>query len=104
MIPEPPRPPAPTRAEGACLGSRLQAADRLGRANPARGDRTCVALRSAQALAESAIALRDALTRMHRNGESDVHSATLARALRALDGERRTNRPTLPPLSGPEGI
>ncbi|MFG3353268.1 hypothetical protein [Streptomyces sp. NPDC048001] len=104
MIPEPPRLPAPTRAEGAYLDSYLQAADRLGRANPARAERTYEALRSAQALVGSAIALRDALTRMHRNGESDVHSATLARALRALDGERRTNRLTLPPLSGPEGI
>ncbi|WP_432250312.1 hypothetical protein ACRAR1_26600 [Streptomyces sanyensis] len=61
MIPEPPRPPAPPRAEGAYLDSHLRAADRLGRADPAR-------------------------------------------ALRALDGERRTNRPTLPPLSGPEDI
>ncbi len=44
-----------------------------------------------------ATALRDALTLMHERGESELHTATLARALRVLDGERRAERVTLPP-------
>jgi hypothetical protein len=34
---------------------------------------------------------------MHDRGESGLHGATPARALRVLDGERRTRRVTLPP-------
>ncbi|MER6163378.1 hypothetical protein [Streptomyces violaceorubidus] len=47
-----------------------------------------------------AAALRDALALMHRRGETEVHAAALARALRVLDGERRTARVGLPPRSG----
>jgi hypothetical protein len=54
-------------------------------------------LRAAQALVTKAAELRDALTLMHDRGESELHAATLARALRVLDGERRTLRVTLPP-------
>ena len=46
-----------------------------------------------------ATALRDALTLMHQRGESELHAPTLERALRVLDGERRTARVTVPPLS-----
>ncbi len=46
-----------------------------------------------------AAALRDALTLMHQRGETELHAATPARALRVPDGERRTARVTLPPES-----
>ncbi|MCX2924836.1 hypothetical protein [Streptomyces sp. NEAU-W12] len=36
----------------------------------------------------------------HRRGETEPHAATPARALRVLDGARRTARVTLPPGSG----
>jgi hypothetical protein len=36
---------------------------------------------------------------MHQRGEHEVHAPTLARALRVLDGERRTGRIALPPRS-----
>ncbi|AOT57735.1 hypothetical protein [Streptomyces rubrolavendulae] len=94
--PTPPPLPALTRAEGAYVDAYLAAADLLGRANPARTAHTYGALRAAQALVAQATALRDALTLMHRRGEHEMHVATLARALRALDGERRTERVTMP--------
>ncbi|MFI6106523.1 hypothetical protein [Streptomyces sp. NPDC051310] len=97
MLPPEPAPlPALTRAEGAYIDSYLDMVDLLGRINPARAAHTYSALRAAQALAGRAEALRDALTAMHDRGESEVHSRTLARALRVLDGERRTARVTLP--------
>ncbi|WP_175410052.1 hypothetical protein [Streptomyces sp. TRM64462] len=94
--PELPPPPALTRAEGAYVDGYLDVVDLVGRVNPARCAHTYSALRSAQALVAQAAALRDALTLMHRRGENEVHARTLARALRALDGERRTGRVTLP--------
>jgi hypothetical protein len=89
--------PALTRAEGALVDGYLGAVDLLGRINPARGRDTCAALRAAQALVGRAEELREALTVMHTRGERDLHAATLARALRVMDGERRAGRVTLPP-------
>ncbi|MFJ3160696.1 hypothetical protein [Streptomyces kanasensis] len=94
--PEPPPLPALTRAEGAYVDAYLDVVDQLGRLNPARAAHTYGALRAAQALVAGAEALRAALTLMHGRGEAEVHARTLARALRALDGERRTERVTLP--------
>lgn len=88
--------PALTRAEGAYVDGYLDVVDLVGRLNPARSTHTYGALRAAQALVKEAAALRDALALMHQRGEHEVHAATLARALRALDGERRTGRVTLP--------
>ncbi|ANW21278.1 hypothetical protein [Streptomyces clavuligerus] len=95
-VPEPPL-PALTRAEGDLVDSYLAVVDLLGRINPGRATHTYGALRAAQALVGSATALRDALTLMHDRGENEVYSATLTRALRALDGERRAQRVSLPP-------
>ncbi|MGW8376874.1 hypothetical protein [Streptomyces sp. ODS28] len=95
--PELPELPALTRAEGEFVDRYLEVLDQLGRINPARSTGTYGALRAAQALASSACALRDALALMHERGESEVHGATLVRALRVLDGERRAARVGLPP-------
>lgn len=94
--PEPPHLPALTRAEGAYVDGYLDVVDLLGRLNPACSHHTYSALRAAQALVGRATALREALNLMHQRGENEVHARTLARALRALDGERRTRRVTLP--------
>ncbi|MCC9737786.1 hypothetical protein [Streptomyces sp. MNU89] len=96
-LPELPPLPALTRAEGELIDRYLEAADLLGRINPARGTDTYGSLRAAQALVDRAVRLRDALSVMHARGETELHAATLARALRVLDGERRTRRVTLPP-------
>ncbi|MEU1665460.1 hypothetical protein ABZ547_17975 [Streptomyces sparsogenes] len=101
LPPELPPLPALTRAEGALLDGYLDVVDLLGRINPARGSDTYGGLRAAQALVGKATALRDALALMHERGESRLHTATLARALRVLDGERRTERVTLPPEDPP---
>ncbi|MET7937887.1 hypothetical protein [Streptomyces sp. NPDC005322] len=95
--PELPPLPALTRAEGSVIDHYLEAVDLLGRTNPSRGSDTYGSLRAAQALVGKAVALRDALALMHERGESELHAATLARALRVLDGERRAERVTLPP-------
>ncbi|MEU3187663.1 hypothetical protein ABZ707_26195 [Streptomyces sp. NPDC006923] len=97
LPPELPPLPALTRAEGDVVDSYLQVVDLLGRINPARGSDTYSALRAAQALPARVAALRDALTAMHARGETELHTATLARALRVLDGERRAGRVTMPP-------
>ncbi|MFF1353522.1 hypothetical protein [Streptomyces sp. NPDC058297] len=97
LPPELPPLPALTRAECELLDRYLEVVDLLGRINPARSDHTYGGLRAAQALVSKATALRDALTLMHQRGESEVHTTTLAQALRVLDGERRTQRVTLPP-------
>ncbi|MFD9432314.1 hypothetical protein [Streptomyces sp. NPDC060002] len=102
MVPElPPLPPLPalTRAEAELTDGYLDVVDMLGRINPAHHGDTYRGLRAAQALVTKAAALRDALTLMHQRGESELHAPTLARALRVLDGERRTARVTLPPLA-----
>ncbi|MER0244304.1 hypothetical protein AAHZ94_20340 [Streptomyces sp. HSW2009] len=102
MLP-PPLPPLPalTRAEADFVDGYLAVVDLLGRINPVHGHDTYGALRAAQALASRADALRDALTLMHERGESAVHAATLTRALRVLDGERRTARVTVPSEPAP---
>ncbi|MGW0737786.1 hypothetical protein [Streptomyces sp. NPDC002851] len=92
--------PALTRAEGELIDRYLEVIDLLGRINPARGRDTYGGLRAAQALACKAAELRDALAVMHQRGETEVHTATLARALRVLDGERRASRVTVPPAPG----
>ncbi|MEU4269676.1 hypothetical protein [Streptomyces sp. NPDC026092] len=96
MVPELPPLPALTRAEGEFIDAYLEVVDLLGRINPSRASHTYGALRAAQALVGRANALRDALTAMHTRGESEVHAETLARALRVLDGERRSGRVTVP--------
>ncbi|MFF2331488.1 MULTISPECIES: hypothetical protein [unclassified Streptomyces] len=97
LLPELPPLPALTRAEGEFIDCYLEVLDQLGRINPARADDTYSALRAAQALASRAGALRDALTLMHARGEARIHTGTLTRALRVLDGERRAARVTVPP-------
>ncbi|MDQ0682342.1 hypothetical protein QF032_001332 [Streptomyces achromogenes] len=99
MVPELPPLPALTRAEAELIDGYLDVVDMLGRINPAHHGDTYRGLRAAQALVSKAAALRDALTLMHQRGESELHAQTLARALRVLDGERRTARVTLPPLA-----
>ncbi|MFD8804240.1 hypothetical protein [Streptomyces sp. NPDC059597] len=100
MLPDLPPLPALTRAEGELIDRYLEAAELLGRINPARQDDTYSGLRAAQALVRKATELRDALTLMHQRGETELHGSTLARALRLLDGERRTARVVLPPGDG----
>ncbi len=108
MIPDPPPMPALTGAEGEVIDRYLDVVDLLGRINPARCVDTYSALRAAQALAVRAVALREALELMHERGESELHGATLVRALRVLDGERRTRLPAIPrvgrtPRAGVDG-
>ncbi|MFI6033662.1 hypothetical protein ACIBBD_05675 [Streptomyces sp. NPDC051315] len=98
LPPELPPLPALTRAEAELIDRYLEVVDLLGRINPAHHGDTYRGLRAAQALVGRATALRDALTLMHQRGESELHAPTLARALRVLDGERRTARVTVPPL------
>ncbi|MET8815835.1 hypothetical protein ABZW47_28010 [Streptomyces sp. NPDC004549] len=100
MLPDLPPLPALTRAEGELIDRYLEAAELLGRINPARQDDTYSGLRAAQALVRKATELRDALTLMHQRGETELHGSTLTRALRLLDGERRTARVVLPPDDG----
>ncbi|MDW6058225.1 hypothetical protein SAZ11_09005 [Streptomyces sp. FXJ1.4098] len=97
LPPELPPLPALTRAEGALVDGYLDVVDLLARINPSRGSDTYAGLRAAQALVGKATALRDALALMHERGESRLHTRTLERALRVLDGDRRTERVTLPP-------
>jgi hydroxymethylglutaryl-CoA reductase len=99
LPPELPALPALTRAEGELIDRYLEVVDLLGRINPARDGDTYRGLRAAQALVGKAAALRDALALMHQRGETELHAATLARALRVLDGERRTARVTVPSRS-----
>ncbi|MEU1518268.1 hypothetical protein ABZ490_40025 [Streptomyces sp. NPDC005811] len=99
MVPDLPPLPALTRAEAELIDRYLDVVDLLGRINPAHDGDTYRGLRAAQALVARAMELRDALTLMHQRGESELHAPTLARALRVLDGERRTARVTVPPLS-----
>lgn len=103
LPPELPPLPALTRAEAELVDGYLDIADLLGRINPARGADTYSGLRAAQALVRKAAELRDALTRMHERGESEIHAETLARALRVLDGERRTRLVAVPPATAGRG-
>ncbi|MBM7169230.1 hypothetical protein JQK87_12525 [Streptomyces sp. G44] len=100
LPPELPPLPALTRAEAELIDRYLEVVDLLGRINPARTRHTYGGLRAAQALVGRASALRDALALMHQRGESELHAATLARALRVLGGERRAGRVGVPPSTG----
>ena len=97
MVPELPPLPALTRSEGELVDCYLEVMDLLGRINPSRTTDTYSALRAAQALVQRAEALRDALTVMHLRGETELHHGTLGRALRVLDGERRSGLVTIVP-------
>ncbi|MGW2567918.1 hypothetical protein [Streptomyces sp. NPDC001537] len=99
LPPELPPLPALTRAEGELIDRYLDVVDLLGRVNPAQHGDTYRGLRAAQALVSKAAQLRDALALMHQRGETELHAPTLGRALRVLDGERRTARVTVPPES-----
>nr|WP_203674655.1 MULTISPECIES: hypothetical protein [unclassified Streptomyces] len=92
--------PALTRSEGELVDRYLEIVDLLGRINPSRSRDTYGALRAAQALVGRATALREALAVMHDRGETEVHTGTLGRALRVLDGERRTSLVVVPPPPG----
>ncbi|MEU6575692.1 hypothetical protein [Streptomyces sp. NPDC046805] len=96
LPPELPPLPALTCAEGELIDRYLDVVDLLGRINPAQNAGTYGGLRAAQALVRKAVELRDALSLMHQRGETELHAATLACALRVLDGERRTARVTVP--------
>ncbi|MFD4113763.1 hypothetical protein ACFWSJ_09955 [Streptomyces niveus] len=100
LPPELPPLPALTRAEGEFVDSYLLVVDLVGRINPSRTEDTYSALRAAQALVTRAAELRDALTLMHARGETELHTPTLDRTLRVLDGERRAGRVTMPPGPG----
>ncbi|MFI0723777.1 hypothetical protein [Streptomyces sp. NPDC021224] len=101
MRPEPPPLPALTRSEGELIDCYLEVVDLLGRVNPSRTADTYGALRAAQALVGRALALREALTVMHLRGETELHHATLGRALRVLDGERRSSLAVVAPEPEP---
>jgi hypothetical protein len=98
MRPAAPRLPALTDAECSFIDHYLALVDLLARINPARsGGRTYTCLRASQSLAGEAEALRRALELMWERGEREIHVTTLTRALRALGGERRAARVTIPP-------
>lgn len=54
---------------------------------------------AARALAAEATAIAAVAELMRERGETELHAGTLARAMRAMDGERRTARVVLPPVS-----
>jgi hypothetical protein len=90
--------PALTDAEGSFIDHYLAMVDLLARINPARsGGHAYRCLLAAQSLVGEARALLGAVELMWERGEREIHAATLTRALRALDGERRTGRIALPP-------
>ena len=96
--PDAPRVPALTDAECSFIDRYLAVVDLVARINPARSTGHAYAsLRAAQALAGAATALLEAVEVMWERGEREIHVSTLTQALRALDGDRRTGRVTLPP-------
>jgi hypothetical protein len=101
VAPETPPLPALTRSEGELIDCYLEVVDLLGRINPSRCTDTYAALRAAQTLVGRAAALKEALTVMHLRGETQLHHGTLGRALRVLDGERRSERVTVAPEPAP---
>jgi hypothetical protein len=84
--------PALTSAEAEVVDAYLAVVDYLGWINPINGDQTYRALVASQGLAAQAVALRDALAVMWERGETEIHTTTLARALRLLDAQRRIDR------------
>jgi hypothetical protein len=90
--------PALTDAECSFIDHYLALVDLVARVNPARSNgHTYACLRAAQSLAGEARALLAAVELMWERGEREIHVGTLTQALRALDGERRAGRVTLPP-------
>jgi hypothetical protein len=97
MRPAAPKLPALTDAECSFIDHYLALVDLLARINPARGSgRTHTCLIAAQSLAGEARALLEAIELMWERGEREIHVSTLTQALRALDGERRAGRVTIP--------
>ena len=97
--PAPDRPamPALTDAECSFVDHYLAVVDLTARINPARSSGHAYScLRAAQSLATEARALLAALELMWERGEREIHVPTLTQALRALDGERRAGRVTIP--------
>ena len=95
--PDRPAVPALTDAECSFVDHYLAVVDLVARINPARSSGHAYAsLRAAQTLAGEARALLAAIELMWERGEREIHVSTLTRALRALDGERRASRVTLP--------
>jgi hypothetical protein len=95
--PDRPALPALTDAECSFVDHYLAVVDLTARINPARGNGHAYAcLRAAQSLVTEARALLAALELMWERGEREIHVATLTQALRALDGERRAGRVTIP--------
>jgi hypothetical protein len=96
--PDAPRVPALTDAECSFVDHYLAVVDLVGRINPPRSaSHAYGCLRAAQALVGEARALLAAVELMWERGEREIHVGTLTQALRALDGERRASRVTLPP-------
>lgn len=95
-MPNDPRLPPLTRAEAEFVDRYLAVVDCLARISPHRAERAYGAVRAAQRLVREAEGLRDALETMHERGESEVFSDPLVRAIRELDGARRTGRLVLP--------
>jgi hypothetical protein len=90
--------PALTDAECSFVDHYLAVVDLVARINPARSKGHAYAcLRAAQELAGEARALLAAVELMWERGEREIHVRTLTQALRALDGDRRAGRVTLPP-------
>lgn len=92
--------PALTRAEQDLVEHYLRIVDLLARLNPADGGAHHESLSrvlAAQALVAEARHVLAAAETMRDRGETELHGATLARAMRALDGERRIARIRLPP-------
>ena len=88
--------PALTDAECSVIDHYLAVVDLAARINPARSGHTYTCLRAAQSLASEARDLLTALELMWDRGEREIHVPTLTQALRALDGERRAIRVTIP--------
>ena len=89
--PDRPRMPALTDAECSLVDHYLAVVDLVARVNPARGTGHAYGCLRAEARA-----LLEALELMWERGEREIHVPTLTQALRALDGERRANRVTIP--------
>jgi hypothetical protein len=93
-----PRVPALTDAECAFVDAYLGLVDLVARVNPARSAGSAYgSLRAAQSLPGQARAVLEALELMWSRGERELHVPTLTQALRALDGERRAARVSVPP-------
>jgi hypothetical protein len=82
-----------TDAEKEFVDRYLAVIDQVGAMNPGvRDGHTYAYLRAAQALVSEAKKLLVALELMMDRGEREIYADTLARALLAFDGERRSLR------------